>query len=99
MRNEEIHIFSCQLSFAEHVARDFAHRPDRNLENLVALHLEEVIATRNRLSGKAALRPAARRIQLLFVTSVGPNPRRQNSMFSVDRTQDCSAGAIAEQDA
>src|SRR4030095_3977698 len=94
--NEQVNVFCFQSSTIQHIARNLCHRTNRNFEQLVAPHLEEVIASSERISARSSSRTATRRKQLLFVTTVRLDLCSQYSTIAFDRSQDRRASTIAE---
>src|SRR5207247_1417370 len=80
-------------------AGNFTHRANGDFENFITLHFEEVISAGNRFSSEATLRPAARGVELLFVTTVGSNPGRENSAALLNWSEDRRTRTITEKNA
>src|SRR5947207_13962721 len=99
MGNEQVDVFSLQPGFTQNLPGKIRHRSHGNLENLVPLHLEEVIATRDRLGGEAALRATARRVKLLLVSTIRFDSRGENPAIIFNRAEDGRARAISKQHA
>src|SRR5947208_12820528 len=99
MGNEKVDVLSFQAGFTKHLLGNIRHRSHGNLENLVSLHLEEVIATRDRLCREASLRATARRVKLLLVSTIRFDSRGENSAIFFNRAENRRARAISKQHA
>ena len=82
MRNKQLDVFGASGRRLEHFARDLSHRTNRDFEQLVPLHLEKVIAGRERFR-LLVFGACRRRVKkLLFITSVRFDLRRENAAIA-----------------
>src|SRR6266545_660791 len=70
MWNKERDVFRVQTSVFQDFARDVGHRANRNLEELIAFHFEEVVTGRECLGAGWSSRATPRREKLLQISPV-----------------------------
>ncbi len=63
VRNEKFDFIRAQAGVFQNFARNVSHRAHRDFEKLVAFHLEEVVAGRQRFRSWRTSRAAAGRVQ------------------------------------